>query len=265
MTLACPMFPPAPEDGERPIIFPQSIATAAPIARRGFLWGLVRLAPVAAFATATAPPAAASPPLSENSRLLWLGEQLEAIDAAFDAAAARKTEARAAADRQWPEPPAAITFNPGVREPDWCSIQPERDIDNKTFYKFGNKNDYRKVADAFQLKNLWIPDGRTREARQAKKLLAIAREYETSREAVIESTGYGEAREALYLLARRIDRIATLIYKCEARTYRGLTIKARALIVGVKMDVVDDYIAHRSKVVYADKLAESILGLSVPR
>jgi hypothetical protein len=250
---------------------PAILEPSAPLPRRGFLRGLLALAPAAAIATAAAAPAASATLQRENWKLLRLGEQLEAIDLAFTAAMARKAETRAAANGQWPLPPAEITFAPGEREPSWCAVQLERDIDDKPFYFFGTRNTARKVADAFQLQT-YVDQaprkGANKEARaaakEARRLLGAARDYEAARKAVIESTGYGEAKEKLRATADRIDRVAELIYKCEARTYIGLAIKARALVIAFKAGGVDCYISTRAGGLYAGQLADSVLALASP-
>jgi hypothetical protein len=223
---------------------------------------LLSLAPAAALATAAASPARAAPPRQENWKLLRLGEQLAGIEAGFAAAISRKAEARAAADRQWPQPPAAITFEPGVRPPVWCGVQCERDIDDNIFYHHGNRNTARKIADPWQLQtliNLAARKGTTKtdraNAKLAKQLLAIARRYEAAREGVIESTGYRQAVTDLDDLTRRIDRVARLIYNCEAQTYSGLAIKARALIVATAAD-------PRPRMLYAEQLAGELVSIS---
>lgn len=241
--------------------------TASPLARRGFLRGFLAMAPAVAIAAAAAQPATAALPKRENWKLLRLGEQLAAIDASFMAELARKAEARAAADRLWPEPPAEITFPSGTREPAWCGVHLERDIDNKTFYYYGNKRSARKVADAWQLETYVGLLGKLAtksmraDAIEARNMLAIARAYEDAREAVIESTGYGKAKDDLYVMMRRLDRIVELVAKCESKTLRGLAIKARTLTVAMKTHEIDDHLAFRARALYAESLARSILDL----
>lgn len=233
------------------------------ILSRRFILGAAAALPATA-AAAAAPALLTNPPMRENRRLLWLGEQLDAVEVAFAAATARKAEARAAAELQWPQPPDGIVFPPGVREPTWCGVQPERDIDDKTVYHFGNQNTFRKVADAGQLKRFvqlckGSPTDR-KNAKAAMKLLAIARKYEDARAAVRESTGYSQANQHLYEVGRRFERIASLIYKTPAQTRQGLEIKARALLAGVQIDVVDgNHVGYRTKMLYAEKLANDVL------
>ena len=90
-------------------------------------------------------------------------------------------------------------------------------------------------------------------------MLPIARAYEEAIEAATSS--YQLACNEADELGRRIDRIAVLIYKCECRRFEGVAIKALRLLVATKVDAVDDYIAHRSKVLYAEQLAAGVLKL----
>ncbi len=242
------------------------------MARRGFLRALARLAPVAALAAggatvaispASAAPTGKHPALRENRRLVWLGEQLDAVDAQFTAAVGRRDQARAVALAAWPQPAADIVFPPGVRPPAWCGVQDERDVDDKVLYFAGHQRAPRKIADAFQLEFfLKHEDRRARDARAAKRLLPLAQKYESDRAAVIEASGYGCAKDELWQVARRIDRIAGLIYKIDGRTAAGLMIKARAMKVALRADGVDHCIVHRSKTLYAEKLADQVLRLA---
>ena len=93
-------------------------------------------------------------------------------------------------------------------------------------------------------------------------MLVLARQHDEATERAIEESGYRAAADEVFKLAQRIGRIAGMIYRCECRTFEGLAIKALALLVATKADNVEDYIAHRSKVVlYAEQLAAGVLNL----
>lgn len=276
MTLERPMFPPRAEMVPHRNHFaaletvPPKNRFAAPskpatIGRRGLLGAFLALVPAAAAAGAAASlPVPASP--RENSRLLWLGRQLDQAEAAFAAALVRKARCREKAEMAYPEPPTEITWLPGEHPPAWCGIREEADVDGRVVYWRGNPSHFRstarKIACAHQLADfLEYADSRTKQTRAARHLLKLAQRYDQDVEEVIAGTGYRAACDDVDQLGRRIDRIATLIYKCECRTFEGVAIKALALMVATKVDAVDDYIAHRSKVLYAEQLAAGVLKL----
>ncbi|MCK1401964.1 hypothetical protein IVB45_17825 [Bradyrhizobium sp. 4] len=233
MTLQHPMFPPAAETVPHRNRFATSSPKPATIGRRGLLGAFLALVPVAATAgTGASLPAAAAPVPRESGRLIWLGQQLDQVEAAFAAALKRKARCRDAAELAYPEPPAEITWLPGQHPPAWCGVCEEADSE---------------------------PDKRSQSVRDAKSMLPIARAYEAAIEAA--TADYNTACNEAYELGRRIDRIAILIYKCECRTFEGVAIKALALMVATQVDAVDNYIAHRSKLLYAEQLAAGVLKL----
>jgi hypothetical protein len=182
------------------------------------------------------------------------------------AAIERKAAAREVAQATLPEPPAAISFLPGERPPAWCDVDAERDVDGRPMWFPGDPNfrtTPRMIARASHLEEVvTCLDGRTTAAKGAKRMLPIARAYWFARDEAIERSGYIAARDDAYKLASRVDRLATLIFKCETRTYAGLAVKARALLTAMSADSVNDYIAHRAKVMFAAPLAGDVLQLA---
>ncbi|MBI5260868.1 MAG: hypothetical protein HY852_03500 [Bradyrhizobium sp.] len=249
---------------EVPPPWPAQICATAPkvpeIGRRGLLGAFLALVPATAAAGAVASLTTSAPPARESRRLVWLGEQLDQTAAQLTAAIARESDCRAVAQQRLPEPPAEITFEPGRRPPAWCGVESERDVDGKIAYYRGNERSARKIAWPPEIESfLKFEDGRTREAKAARRVLAMAREYWDARERAIEGAGYWDAAEAAHQISRRIDRIAVLIYKCECSSFWGLAIKARALTVAAHVDAVNGYFSGRSAVLYAGKLADDVL------
>lgn len=276
MTLHRPMFPPreavhARQGFAASVVLDRTAATAPPpkpatIGRRGLLGAFLALVPAAVTAGAVASlPASAPPAPRESRRLLWLGQQLDQAEASLAEALTRKVRCRELAEEAYPEPAMEITFVPGEHPPAWCGVREETDVDGKIVWwkqdpRF--RSTARKIAASDLLEEyLTHADGRTKAAREAARMLPFARDYEAAIEKALEESGYRAADDEVYQLARRIDRIASMIYKCECRTFEGVAIKALALLVAVKADVVDDYIAHRSKVLYATRLAGDVVRL----
>jgi hypothetical protein len=259
MTLAPPMFPPRAETSPVNELIPPRV-TAAQIARRGLLRAFATLAPAVALTTATASvPVLAAPQPRENRRLLWLGEKLDASLDELGRAVNQRESARIAALRVWPEPPAEIAFLPqlGGHPPYWCATQPERDIDDRDVLYYGSdgKARQRAIADPYQLETfltLRCPRGSAdfKNRKPARKMLAIAREYEAARERVIEQSGYGAARHALWNASRRTERLAALVFKKRSHTIEGVKIKASALIAAIlcgNYDGLDGHGAYPSR------------------
>jgi len=235
------------------------------VARRGLLRAFAMLAPAAALTVVSAPvSAAAGLKAPEDARLLWLGKQLDQVEAEFTAALERKKRCRSIAEGLLPEPPASIVFLPGQHPPHWCGVEPEYDVDGKIIYWNADPGFRRprKIAFSAHLEHfLEFADQRTKDARAAKRMLNLARNYETARDQALAKSGFLDASDQAFRLYQRIDRIAGLIYKSKCHSFEGLAIKAQAMLAAIKADVVEDSIAHRSKVLYAAKLANEVMAL----
>ena len=245
----------------------------AQIGRRGLLRGLLALAPFAAATGAiasgpalafSAPEAALVPPVQSERRLVRLGRQLDQANTAFGEAMVCLARCHELALQDWPEPAKEIVIGRRSWMLEWCRTEIERDIDGNTVHLDGEPA--RQIACAYDLEDhLRFADGRTRDARAAKRMLPLAKEYEATKEQAVRRSGYDAAKSETRSLARRIERIATLIYKCECRTLEGVAIKARALLASVGTSAVDECSAHYYQIKYSTELAKQITRLAPRR
>jgi hypothetical protein len=258
---------------EHPTLLPtepskaRTVSPSPQIGRRGLLGALLALVPASAAAGATFSLPSPAAPVEENPRLLRLFEQLDQAAASFAEALAHRARCRELAVAAYPEPPADITWLPGEHPPAWCAVDSETDVDGKIVYWKGDPERFRstprRIARAVWLKEfLEHEDGRTKDARAARRMVPIAERYEAAIEGALNDSGYTAARDECYHLAQRISRITMLVYKCECRTPEGVAIKAFALLTACEADSVDDYIVHRSKALYATRLADDVLRLN---
>lgn len=204
--------------------------TGRPASRRGFLRALAAV-PIAGAATA-APllgAAAAIPVPEENPELLARWQSLEEAERAFVAAIERHKAARERFDELCPPLPDEMVLKPRDFETLGLRGDPERDVDGKICYPPG-KVRYRIIAGSKQLREAWqLHDGRTRAGREIRRRLKVAEEYEAAVERARERSGIEAAQDDCYCAGIEVEKLAGAIAETEARTLRGILIKARAI------------------------------------
>lgn len=199
---------------------------------------------------------AASP--VENPEILQLVPELEAAQAAYVAAAARKAAARAAYDAIVPAIPDEMI----LRRVDDISVfraTAERDVEGACVYPLDRQP--RLILSSERLaQEATLRDGRTRDGRHFRRRARAARLYEAAELAAREQTGVedaiGELISARIALCKVVDRIAPLPVK----TMEGVAIKARAIMA---FRAVDNASGVMAGTLYGAQLAADVVRLSL--
>jgi hypothetical protein len=200
---------------------------SAPSNRRSFLGGLAAV--FAATPVIAAVPAATPLPIVEAPELLAIGDQLPGLLDAFRAALKSRDESVGLFESQCLPIPIDLVLpppSPQTRWADYCEITRE----NINFLT-GKRIDDKRVYDAKALKVHIIQQDvsrTTKEGRRLRRLVRIATQFETKRDAGLKVSGYLDADEACSDAAYEIERLAIAAVKAPLpRTRHGVEILAR--------------------------------------
>jgi hypothetical protein len=228
--------------------------------RRSFLRGLAALLPLTAVATQIAPAPAAANPVAENPELLRMGLEIAELEKQLVDVVVEREAARARCRAMWPELPEDIRWQRLHHH--WFDYEHERDEDERIRHH-DVKKPSRLVVTVASLQQCAVEDGRQRYVRLARKLLPIADRYQTAREAAMRDSGFLDLRSKASGLAFDIEQLSDAISKCACETFRGLSIKARALQAAMLAgDEVDHHYGFRAKLVHAEIMARDIMQLT---
>lgn len=187
------------------------LRTAAPVA----------VATVAPAAALTLPAIA----VEENPALLRLGVELDALHADFLSASKATREARAVYDSIAPQMPAEM-------------LAPER-LNHFVTHELRDPEGWpvetpdRKAVMVHTVHSLeWVCSDygpRSKVGKEARHLLAIARPYEARRDEALRTSGLGDAVAQCKVALSGLQECLASMGAEEARTARGVAIKARAI------------------------------------
>jgi hypothetical protein len=231
---------------------------------------------------ATRPAAAAVPlaPLAsplvsptEDPSLIALGEEFDRLAAAWEAADTRYREARAEAERIAPELPADLRVvdpMPAHLRRGWRYA---RDVEGKELPwpkkvgPDGTSEVYRppRVLFADRLENECLPAVRPRSkaAKDIRRRIAAAEQYEAAVKAAAEASGLPDARQEREWAATDLEGVVWKIGRATSRTLDGVLIQARAVATldRIEQEKRPDSPFRKGALAAGSSLADAVLRL----